>query len=74
MKWRKKYDVEYFYVFQGSKRPWSLVDHSIIGKMPTAIMYEVVQEGFAHKLPPGPSDEMIDQIYALQVSPCRLLT
>jgi hypothetical protein len=65
--WRKLHNAEYFHIIVDKKRPWSLVDSSLSGKVPTIIMQTVVKEAFENGLPKGPSKAMVEQLYALQV-------
>jgi hypothetical protein len=70
-KWATQHEVEYFSVVHGDERPsWGLMDWSLVKKLPTLIMDQVVHEALSEGLPPGPSDEDIDHFYALQVSSC----
>jgi hypothetical protein len=69
MAWRKQHNAEYFHIMPGNKRPWSLVDHSLAQKIPTTTTRGIVAQALKQGLPAGPSEALINQYYALQVSP-----
>jgi hypothetical protein len=68
-KWAALHEVEYLSVVRGYERPpWSLLDWSLVDKLPTSVMDRVAHQALSGSLPPGPSEEDINHFYTLQVS------